>query len=165
MHQFTKKMRKISILLLAGFLILSCKDVSEQPENFPDKTVQLTLKIDSLEKEIVLLKSVNDSLSKLGQSGENLWFDKDFNGTHLTRKGIKNPEEFVENALRKRTDLIPFEAVLGGTMIYGKIQLLGNKWIIADYSDGHIQGRSIYEYQIDDKKVLTFKILASNDTE
>jgi len=158
-------MRKISILLLAGFLILSCKDVSEQPENFPDKTVQLTLKNDSLEKEIVLLKSVNDSLLKLGQSVENLWFDKDFNGIHLTHKGIKNPEEFVKNALRKRTDLIPFEAVLGGTMNYGKIQLLGNKWIIADYSDGHIQGRSIYEYRIDDKKALTFKILASNDTE
>jgi hypothetical protein len=158
-------MRKTAILLLAGFLILSCKDVSEQPENLSDKTVQLTLKNDSLEKEIVLLKSVNDSLSKLGQSGENLWFDKDFNGAHLTRKGIKNPEEFVENALRKRTDLIPYDAVLGGTMNFGKIQLLGNKWVIADYNDGHIQGRSIYEYRIDDKKALTFKILASNDTE
>ncbi|HEY9221921.1 MAG TPA: hypothetical protein VIO43_10155 [Lutibacter sp.] len=158
-------MKNILILLLAGFLILSCKNVSEQPENFPDKTVQLTLKNDSLEKEIVLLKKLNDSLSKLGQAEGNLWFDKDFNGTHLTRKGIKNPEEFVENALRKRTDLIPFEAVLGGTMNFGKIQLLGNKWIIADYSDGHIQGRSIYEYRIDDKKALTFKILASNDTE
>lgn len=151
--------------MLAGFLILSCKDANEQPENLPDKTVQLTLKNDSLKKEIVLLKSLNDSLSKLGQAGENLWFDKDFNGAHLTRKGITNPEEFVENAFRKRIDLIPFEPVLGGTMNYGKIQLLGNKWIIADYSDGHIQGRSIYEYWIDDKKALTFKILASNDTE
>lgn len=163
--KITEKMKNILILLLAGFLILSCKDVSEQPENFPDKTVQLTIKNDSLEKEIVLLKSVNDSLLKIENISENLWFDKDFNGTHLTRKGIKNPEKFVENALRKRTDLIPFEAVLGGTMNFGKIQLLGNKWIIADYSDGHIQGRSIYEYRIDDKKALTFKILASNDTE
>jgi len=165
LHQFTKKMRKTAILLLAGILILSCKDAVEQPEDLSDKTVQLTLKNDSLKKEITLLKSLNDSLSKLGQAGENLWFDKDFNGAHLTRQGIKNPEEFVENALRKRTDLIPFEAVLGGTMNYGKIQLLGNKWIIADYSDGHIQGRSIYEYRLNDKKELIFKILASNDTE
>jgi hypothetical protein len=158
-------MRKISILLLAGLLILSCKDAAEQPENFPDKTVQLTLKNDSLEKEIVILKSLNDSLLKIEYVTENLWFDKVFNGGHLTRQGITNPEEFVENALRKRTDLIPFEAVMGGTMNFGKIQLLGNKWIIADYSDGHIQGRSIYEYRIDDKNALTFKILASNDTE
>lgn len=158
-------MRKISILLLAGLLILSCKDANEQPENFPDKTAQLTLKIDSLKKEIVILKSLNDSILKIENVAENLWFDKDFNGSHLTRKGITNPEEFVENALRKRNDLIPYDAVLGGTMNFGKIQLLGNKWIIADYSDGHIQGRSIYEYRIDDKKALTFKILASNDTE
>ncbi|MBE0422347.1 MAG: hypothetical protein IBX66_00240 [Lutibacter sp.] len=158
-------MKNIVILLLASFLILSCKDAVEQPENLPDKTIQLTLKNDSLEKEIVLLKSVNDSILKIENVVENLWFDKDFNGAHLTRKGITNPEEFVENALRKRTDLIPFEAVLGGTMNFGKIQLLGNKWIIADYSDGHIQGRSIYEYRIDDEKALTFKILASNDTE
>ncbi|HEY9169317.1 MAG TPA: hypothetical protein VIN72_07515 [Lutibacter sp.] len=158
-------MKKISILIIVGFLILSCKNAVEQPEISPDKTVQLALKNDSLAKEIVLLKSLNDSLVKLSQVEENLWFDKDFNGSHLTRQGITNPEEFVQKALRKRTDLIPSEAVLGGTMIYGKIQLLGNKWIIADYSDGHIQGRSIYEYRIDDKKALTFKILASNDTE
>ena len=158
-------MKKISILLIVGFLILSCKNVSEQPENLLDKTEQLTFKNDSLKKEIVVLKSVNDSLLKLGQAGENLWFDKDFNGTHLTRKGIKNPEKFVESSLRKRTDLIPSEAVFGGTMNFGKIQLLGNKWVIADYNDGHIQGRSIYEYQLNDKKELIFKVLASNDTE
>jgi hypothetical protein len=104
-------------------------------------------------------------LIKISHVSENNWFDKDFNGSYFTRQGIANPEEFVENELKKRTDLIPSEAVLGGTMSYGKIQLLGNRWVIADYSDGHIQGRSIYEYRIDDKKVLTFKILASNDTE
>lgn len=165
LHKSIKKMKKISILLIVGFLILSCKNVSEQPENLPDKTEQLTFKNDFLEKEIQHLKVLNDSLIKLSQVKENLWFDKDFNGARLTRQGITNPEEFVENALRKRVDLIPSEAVLGGTMSYGKIQLLGNKWVIADYNDGHIQGRSIYEYRIDDKKALTFKILASNDTE
>lgn len=158
-------MSKIFILLLVGFLILSCKDAVDQPDNLPDKTVQLTLKNDSLNKEIVLLKSLNDSLMKIENVSENFWFDKDFNGAHFTRQGITNPEEFIENTLRKRTDLIPFEAVLGGTMNFGKIQLLGNKWIIADYSDGHIQGRSIYEYQLNDKKALIFKILASNNTE
>ncbi|PKP28782.1 MAG: hypothetical protein CVU01_03335 [Bacteroidetes bacterium HGW-Bacteroidetes-18] len=102
---------------------------------------------------------------KISQSEKNYWFDKDFNGVQFTRQGIANPEEFVKNALRKRADLIPSEAVLGGTISFGKIQLLGNKWVIADYSDGHIQGRSIYEYQLNDKKELVFKVLASNDTE
>jgi hypothetical protein len=158
-------MRKIWILLIVGFLVLSCKDEVNKSEYLPDVKAPLSLKNDSLEKEIVLLKSLNDSLIQISNILENQWFDKDFNGAHLTRKGITNPEEFVENALRKRNDLIPYDAVLGGTMNFGKIQLLGNRWIIADYSDGHIQGRSIYEYRIDDKKVLTFKMLASNDTE
>ncbi|MFO7673312.1 MAG: hypothetical protein R6V74_06375 [Lutibacter sp.] len=158
-------MKKTAILLIIGFLAFACKDTDKQPENSPDITEQLTFKNDSLEKEIQHLKVLNDSLMKIENVAENLWFDKDFNGAHLTRKGITNPEEFVENALRKRNDLIPYDAVLGGTMNFGKIQLLGNRWIIADYSDGHIQGRSIYEYRIDDKKVLTFKMLASNDTE
>lgn len=158
-------MKKISILLIVGFLALSCKDEANKSENLPDIKAQLTLKNDSLEKVIVLLKSLNDSLINTNQSAKNNWFDKDFNGAQFTRQGIANPEEFVENALKKRTGLIPSEAVLGGTMSFGKIQLLGNRWIIADYSDGHIQGRSIYEYRLNDKKELIFKVLASNDTE
>ncbi|NEW78020.1 MAG: hypothetical protein GZ086_01055 [Gelidibacter sp.] len=158
-------MKRIAILFLIGFLAFSCKDDLNKPENLPDIKEQLTLKNDSLEKEIVNLKSLNDSLLKIGHVTENKWFDKDFNGSHFTRQGITNPEEFVENALRKKADLIPSEAVLGGTMTYGKIQLLGNRWVIADYNDGHIQGRSIYEYRLNNKKELVFKILASNDTE
>lgn len=158
-------MRKISILLIVGFLAFGCKKEVKQNEDNPDITEQVSLKNDSLEKEIVLLKSLNDSLTKISNMPENQWFDKDFNGSHLTRQGITNPEKFVENELKKRTDLIPSEAVLGGTMNYGKIQLLGNKWVIADYNDGHIQGRTIYEYRLNNKKVLEFKVLASNDTE
>ena len=158
-------MKKIALLLLIGFLAFSCKDEANKSENLPDIKELLTLKNDSLEKEIVNLKSLNDSLLKINQVTENKWFDKDFNGSHFTRQEIINPEEFVENALKKRTDLIPSDAVLGGTMSYGKIQLLGNRWVIADYSDGHIQGRSIYEYRLNDKKELIFKVLASNDTE
>ncbi|MHB1148610.1 MAG: hypothetical protein ACYC01_13590 [Lutibacter sp.] len=165
MHKFIKEMRKISLILIVGFLAFGCKKEIKQTDNLTDLTEQFSLKNDSLEKEMVLLKSLNDSLIKISNVSENQWFDKDFNGSHFTRQGITNPEKFVENALRKRTDLIPSEAVLGGTMSYGKIQLLGNKWVIADYNDGHIQGRSIYEYRLNDKKELIFKILASNDTE
>lgn len=158
-------MKRIAMLILIGFLAISCKDEVNKSENLPDIKAQLTLKNDSLVKEIVNLKSLNDSLMKLSQAEKNNWFDKDFNGANFTRQGIANPEKFVEKALKKRTDLIPSDAVLGGTMSFGKIQLLGNRWVIADYSDGHIQGRSIYEYRLNDKKELSFKVLASNDTE
>jgi len=158
-------MKQLSILVIIIFLFLGCKNDVDKTENLPNETELLTLKNDSLKKEIQLLKSLNDSLIKIKQEEKNYWFDPDFNGSHLTRQGITNPEKFIENALQKRTDLIPSEAVLGGTMNFRKIQLLGNKWLIADYNDGHIQGRAIYEYKLNDKKELLFKMLASNDTE
>ena len=157
-------MKHISILLIIGFLFLGCKNDAVKTNKLPNETEQLILKNDSFKRKIQLLKSLNDSLIKISQEDKNYWFDPDFNGSHLTRQGITNPEKFVENALQKRADLIP-EGVLGGTMNYGKIQLLGNRWVIADYSDGHIQGRSIYEYRINGKNELAFKIMASNDTE
>jgi hypothetical protein len=88
-------MRKISILLIVGLLAFACKKEVKQTENLPDKTEQLILKNDSLEKEIVFLKSLNDSLINTSQVTENYWFNKDFNGSHFTRQGITNPEEFV----------------------------------------------------------------------
>ena len=158
-------MKKIPILLMVGFLAFGCKNEVKHPENSSDKTEEFTFKIDSLNKEIQSLKILNDSLMKTENATENYWFISAYNGSRLSRLGITNPEKFVENALRKRVDLIPSEAVLGGTMNFGKIQLLGNKWVIADYNDGHIQGRTIFEYLVNDKKAVEFKILASNDTE
>lgn len=158
-------MKQLSILFIIGFLSLGCKNDADKTENLANETEPLILKNDSLKKEIQLLKSLNDSLIKISPEEKNYWFDPDFNGSHLTRQGITNPEKFVENALRKRADLFPAKAVLGGTMNFLKIQLLGNRWVIADYSDGHIQGRSIYEYRINEKNELAFKMLASNDTE
>ena len=35
-----------------------------------------------------------------------------------------------------------------GKMTFDNIQILGEEWIIADYSDGHVQGRAIYSYKL-----------------
>ncbi|MGV8945094.1 MAG: hypothetical protein ACOH1N_01575 [Lutibacter sp.] len=158
-------MKQLSILFIIGILFLGCKNDADKPENLANETEQFILKNDSLKKEIQLLKSLNDSLMKIENVAENYWFNPDFNGAYFIRLGIENPEKFVESSLQKRKDLIPAEAVLGGTMSFRNIQLLGNKWLIADYNDGHIQGRAIYEYKLNDKKELLFKMLASNDTE
>lgn len=92
-------MRKISILLIVGFLAFSCKDADKLPENLPDKTEPLTFKNDSLEKEIHHLKVLNDSLTKTENTVENYWFISAYNGSRLSRLGITNPEEFVESSL------------------------------------------------------------------
>jgi hypothetical protein len=39
-------------------------------------------------------------------------------------------------------------ASLGGMMMFENIQLLADKWLTADYSDGHVSVRTIYSYKL-----------------
>ena len=91
----------------------------------------------------------------------NYWYDAEYDGEKLIEIGIANPEGFIKNSLRKKSDLIPLEAVFGGTMHFGNIQLLGSEWLIADFADGHVQGRSIYRYKLNKKGQLEFELLNS----
>lgn len=142
-------MKKLILILLTLILILGCTEI--------DRTEKLTTKVDSLKVE-------NDSLTKLlekKQTVKNPWYNAEYDGKPLIDSGITNPEEFIKNSLREKPDLIPFEAVLGGTMYFMNIQLLGRKWLIADFEDGHIQGKAIYGYKLDEKGKLKFKLLNS----
>lgn len=53
------------------------------------------------------------------------------------------------------------EPILGGKMFFENIQILGDKWLIADYSDGHITGKTIYSYKVNKNNTLEFKSLIS----
>lgn len=145
-------------LALIAFLIYGCNEHGEQ---------ELSLKIDSLKNE-------NDSLKKLLTAAtvdtiefyqdkddtiENYWFDKEFDGREFIERGIRNPENYIKNALLEKPELIPQEAILGGTMRFWNAQLLGDKWIIADFEDGHISGRAIYKYELLPDKKVKFKLI------
>ena len=123
---------------------------------------------EKLENELTKLKNQNDSLTQLlnvPPERNNYWFNKKYQGEIFTERGIKNPNEFVEEYMRSRPELIPIEAVLGGTMHFAKIQLLSSSWVIADYDDGHILGRAIYEFKFLENNELEFKLIASIEGE
>jgi len=144
-----KKMKKLPLLILISFLILSCGEIS--------RTENLLVKVDSLKIE-------NDSLIKvLGKEKlkSNYWFDAEYDGIKLIESGISNPEELIKNTIREKTELIPIEAVLGGKMHFGNIQVLSSEWLIAEFDDGHVQGRGIYEYTMNNNGELEFKLLNS----
>ena len=122
-----------------------------------NRTENLLAKVDSL-----IIK--NDSLSKILTKDEpqlNYWFDAEYDGEKFIESGITNPTEFIENNLRKRTELIPLKAVLGGTMQFRNIQLLSSEWLIANFDDGHVQGRAIYKYKLNENGQLEFELLDS----
>lgn len=141
------KMKKLAFLFLTSLCIIGCQTV--------DRTENLQTKVDSLKME-------NDSLAKLinGQKPEtNYWFHAQYDGGKLIKSGVENPEEFIENSLRENTELIPLKPVLGGTMNFGKVQILSSEWLIASFDDGHVEGRAIYKYKLNDKGELEFELL------
>ena len=154
-------MRKLKVITIVIILLnISCDEVN-RTENLLYKVDELKNENDSLKKENQKLKKTTDSLKGKKDTEINYWFDNDYEASAFKNIKIDNPEKFIENKFRKRTDLIPIKATLGGNMKFGKIQILGEKWLIAEYDDGHIQGKSIYSYKLNSNKEIDFKILES----
>jgi hypothetical protein len=145
---------KTTILVLILFSILSCG--RQNPEsNLADEKLQSENKL--LEKRI---DSLNGELKK-AKLKKNYWFDVEYEGMDFVNNGIENPEKFIENSLREKPELIPLKPTFDGTMMFENIQLLADKWLIADYTDGHVSGGTIYSYKLNRNKNLEFKALNS----
>ncbi|HPN57965.1 MAG TPA: hypothetical protein PLU11_02290 [Chitinophagaceae bacterium] len=93
-------------------------------------------KIDSLRNESIELKE------ELNEWFTEIEIDK------LRAKGIQHPEQEITIDLLNKPNLIPYLGVLGGTMRFGDIKLLGDRWVVAYFADGHIDGEMILRYTI-----------------
>lgn len=138
-------------LVITGFsaLIISCAGPAEKEEDLSEK-------VDSLIRETEELKRANDTLS------EHL-----FQKTYLTRKyppyfdTIAEPEEHLLENLRERKDLIPKDPVLGGTMRFTKVRFVDDELFVAEYEDGHIMGKAVYTYTVNNSGDLSFEIVGT----
>lgn len=147
-------MRKLYIIVIV-LLIFSCQE--HKKEN--------NLIIEKLIKENSLLNKKSDSLNAIlvECNLKNYWFDNDFEGKIYKNNEINNPEKYIVASLEKRKELIPLKPTLGGKMEFEKIQVLGEKWVIASYSDGHVFGRTIYSYAFTKNNKLKFEIISSSN--
>lgn len=69
----------------------------------------------------------------------------------LKKKGLKDPVKDLRSDLMKRSDLIPYEGVLGGTMGFcyeEHIHIISSKWAAAYFEDGHINGIMLLKYNV-----------------
>ncbi len=161
--KFLKMMKNIVYILIV-FALTACR---EQPD--PGLQAQAEARIDSLENLLKRTVTERDSLNAVTEQlkwelkRDNYWFDNDSEGRTLSAKGIKDPAAFIEESLKSQPELIPDQAILGGTMQFWKIEPLGGRWVIADYSDGHIAGRAIYTYRLGAGNRLEFKLLANSE--
>lgn len=137
-----------NIIFFGLWLVLSSCGRSSEEES-------LSKKVDSLETELTSLQQANDTLSD-----------------HLIKKAflarnypeyfdsIAEPEKFVLDRLQEHPELIPKQAVLGGTMRFTSIYFINDELIVAEYEDGHVMGKSIFGYQPDRKGNLRFEMIA-----
>ncbi len=150
--------KQLIVILISICILASCQN---KKESWNKKTELLLAQNDSLRHVILRIKTENDSLRKSLSDKSGYWYIPARDGSKLIKSGINDPAQYITNALFEKTNLIPTKAVLGGTMHFEKTELLGKNWLIADYTDGHIYGKSIFKYEIKNNNQLEFKILAS----
>lgn len=136
------------VFIVLSFLLLffACK---ESPDEMGLKSI--TAEVTTLESQLKKIKTQNDSLQLMLEDyrlpEDSNWFG-DVESRAFKDMGIENPQIYLSEALRNRPSMIPIDGVLGGTMFFTDVEVLGSKWIIASYEDGHIMGRSIFTYQV-----------------
>lgn len=150
---------KTSLLKLVSFLVLSillfsCDDKQRDLE-------KKDLQLDSLSRELARYKRTSDSLKALIEKGDiaaqyPIYYGKEFDT-------IENPENYIENALRERDDLIPLDPVLGGNMAFREVKVLTEDWVLGSYDDGHIEGKAIFKYSLNPDGEVDFTLIASRD--
>ena len=148
----TNKMSIFKILFLT--LLLSMSGCGEDRE-----PVTNNAELDSLRNTLEVQEHLNDSLGQIIEQEDlqedfTIYFGRAFDS-------IENPEEFIVNSLKQHPDLIPLDPVLGGTMEFRQIKVLTNDWVLGIYDDGHVQGKSIFSYNLTADGQLNFEHLLS----
>lgn len=150
-------MKKIALIIIC-FLVLSCQKQGKNESLLEKENTLLKKKSDSLKAKLEIAK---EAIVTLQNSYD--WYDDEFDNIDFKNKGIKDPKDFIVNELNKKTELIPMKPTLGGEMTFGHIQLLGSKFLIAFYEDGHVEGKSIYSYKLNDSGKIDFKLVGSEE--
>lgn len=139
-------MKKILVFSLL-IMLSSCGKSAEEK--------QRELEIDSLKTEILELHRALDTVSD--QLMKKNYLTKDFSSYF---DSIPEPEKFLLEKLREKSDLIPKKPVLGGTMYFTEVSFINSHLILAEYEDGHIMGRAIFQYKMDKNGNLNFELLS-----
>jgi|SRR5699024_1525271 len=133
---------KYTVILLISLCIVACTN-----QNKNKYLKEVTSEYNKLSLEVKTLKKEIDSLESVLATKKSPWFD-DMESRELKEMGIDDPQQYIQEHLKEQATLIPIDGVLGGKMFFTQIEVLGSKWLIASYEDGHIMGRSIFTYHI-----------------
>ncbi|MBF4691929.1 hypothetical protein [Fusibacter ferrireducens] len=129
---------------------------------------QYTSEIDKLNTTVVNLKTLIDKRKEeydtLHESYHKLVMQlpviADFELSLIEKEGITEPRAITTD-LMNHFELIPYDGVLGGTMMFTQVYLLNDQWVFARFEDGHIMGSAIYQYEISSDQSIQWKLIKS----
>lgn len=152
-HSFLKI---VPLLFFSLLLIVGCKDNERDMEDE-------NLRLDSLSRELAMYKHISDSLEALIEKGDMasdypIYFKKEFDS-------IEDPKDFISKSLKEKPGLIPLKPVVGGKMEFRNVKILTEEWVLGVYDDGHIEGKSIYQYEMQPNGKLKFTHITSREPE
>ncbi|MGY5850205.1 hypothetical protein [Salegentibacter sp. F14] len=137
------------LLLIIGMALLqACNNEAQEQKT--------QLKLDELRAQVDVLRVQNDSLQKellVLKNRNPKVFSKAFDT-------ISNPETFVKDALKSNPELIPEAGVLGGKMHFVNTEILNDRFIWAEFEDGHINGQAIYQYRLSKEGKPQFRLIS-----
>ncbi|MCG2430400.1 hypothetical protein [Aequorivita xiaoshiensis] len=148
---------KLIVLSLLLLTLIACNNNRSSDSILQNRIDSLQIQNDSLTEVLTAKTAVTEN------TDSPQWYYPETDSRKLLDLGVEDPGKHIKQALRENKDLIPMDAVLGGTMHYNNIQLLGDKWIIADFEDGHVYGKAIFEYTLLEDDKLNFKIIALSE--
>lgn len=144
---------EIPVLILILFSLAGCTTADAELKQAHSRIDSLS---DLLHRQRIITDSLEKQLSELQNTstGYPIHFSRKF-------RQFEDPRSYIKNSLQNKPEEIPLEGVLGGTMQFRKIDILTNQWLLAIYDDGHIQGTSIFDYQLLPNDSLKFSVLLS----
>ena len=122
-------------------------------------------KVITLREEVKRQKTENDSLSnaianaRLFTLSGNSYASEYFESKGIPATDIEKLIQDViidRNSATKDNNLVPYEG-MEGKMSINSIQVINNKWIVANFTDGTYWGDLFITYNLDDNGDLTLK--------
>lgn len=122
------------------------------------------------ERTQATLQSIRDSLRAAERtSGEAQAMVEGLSTSEIMRlrdRGLADPVADLKADLARHPELIPVKAVLGGTMGFYRpegIRILNDRWVCADFEDGHIGGSMLLEYRVEGGRIRWRRIATIGD--
>lgn len=125
-------------------------NIKQLQEKLDATTQEYEKEIGSLKQQLAEKQKEPDNSPMLGQY---------YIGLYKSRN-LKDPQNDIAEELKRRTDLIPQKAELGGTMRIESVVLLSPDYAYAAYSDGHIAGHMLLKFYVSKDGNITWQLLS-----